>query len=81
MESNPKINPETWYPASKIINNGWLPWIKSAAQFRDVYLKTEEARALYKPIIKETPKKIFYKIRGQTLIDIINKANNKGLKQ
>ena len=70
-----KINPERYYAASTIIKNGWLPWILHAKTFKEV-LETKEGQELYKPVVRTAGGYTYRKIKGETLIDVIKKADD-----
>ena len=69
------IKPNSYYAASTIINNGWIPWIKHKITFRNV-LNTEEGQELYKPVVRKAGKYVYIKIKGKTLLEVIKKADN-----
>ena len=71
------IDPTKYYAASTIIKNGWFPWIKHITTFRNM-IDTEEGKKLYKPVIRVAGKYTFNKIKGSTIIDIIE-LSDKGL--
>lgn len=71
------IDPEEYYAASTIIRNDWFPWIKHVDTFRKM-LKTEEGIAMYKPVVRTAGKYVRRRIKGSTILEVINLAN-KGL--
>jgi len=73
------IKPEGYYAASSIIRSGWFPWIKHVQTFRRM-LETDEGKVMYKPIVRTAGKYTFYKIKGSTILEIIDRANSGLLK-
>lgn len=63
------IDPEKYYSASKVIANGFFPWIKSTMTFTNM-LNTERGVEIYKPIIRQAAKNKRYFIKGSTIIEI-----------
>lgn len=60
-----------YYSSGAVIKEGFLgEWIKSRRGFIDI-LNTERGREVFKPIIRKSTKYTYYKIKGQTLLDVI----------
>ena len=66
-----EINPGEYYSASRIILNGWFPWIKSPLTFLGMLRDNPTALALYKPIVRNVGSQTRYLIQGQIVLDII----------
>jgi hypothetical protein len=69
------IKPNSYYAASTIIRNQWLPWIKHAITFKNI-LDTEEGHELYKPVIRRAGKYTYRKVKGSTLLAVIKSADS-----
>jgi hypothetical protein len=69
------IDPEEYYSATAIIKSGWFPWIKHILTFRGM-LQTKEGQEMYKPVIRTAGKYTYYKIKGDTILDVIKSAED-----
>lgn len=69
------IDENEYYSASRIIKNGWFPWIRSALTFVKM-LKIKKARDLYKPIIRKAGRQTRYYIKGEIILDVISKSED-----
>lgn len=77
-EIKKRIDSKKFYSASAIINNGFLPWIRSAMTFIAI-IKTPKGQELFKPIIRHVEKNKRYVIKGSDLlqaIEFIEKGQN-----
>lgn len=64
-------NPNKYYSATAIINGGFLgDWVKSISGLIEI-LKTERGAEVFKPIRKQNKEYVTYKVKGQTLLDIM----------
>jgi len=66
--------PETgkYYSASAIIKKRFLgDWMKSIMTFLAL-LRTERGREVFKPITKEFGSRTTYKVKGETLLEVID---------
>lgn len=68
------IDPEKYYSASSIIQNGWFPWFKQPLTFLK-RLKSKEGIELYRPVTSVQGLQTRYNIKGQTILDVIDLAN------
>lgn len=60
-----------YYSAGAVVKEGFLgDWVKSRKGFIDI-LNSERGQEVFKPIIRQSTKYTYYKIKGQTLIDVL----------
>ena len=74
MESymaNKLLDKNKYYAASTVIRRGYLgDWVKSVNTFLDI-LKTERGQEVFKPILKQGSNYMTYRIKGQTIMDVM----------
>ncbi len=69
MTNKPDKN--KYYSATAIIKEGFLgDYFKSVSGFIEI-LKTERGTEIFKPIKKQNREYVTYKVKGQTLLDIM----------
>jgi len=73
-----EINPDTYYATTTIIKYGWFPWIKHVLTLRKILL-TPEGQEIYKPVVRVSGTRTFIKIKGSTILDVIQRAANGAL--
>lgn len=70
MDDRKLPEPNKYYSASAIINEGFLgDWVKSKSGFIQL-LKTERGQEVFEPIIKQG-KYMSFKIKGQKVLDVM----------
>ena len=73
-ESIVHIRPDEYYSISAIINNNLISWIGHRDTLRK---KIKKNIMLFKPLVIMNGKRTYYRIRGETLIEI-NQLADKG---
>ena len=64
-------DPDKYYSAAAIIREGFLgDWLKSKMSLTTL-LREEKAQEIFKPIIKQGMRNMSFRVKGQTLIDVI----------
>ena len=68
-----KIKKDKWYSARFLIVNEVFPWIKSLST---LIRWVESNQELFKPIIKEGKTGKRYHFKGETILELLEKANS-----
>jgi hypothetical protein len=71
---NPQINPEEYYSVRQLANMKVFPWMTSHHALTR-YLQTEKGREVLKPVVRQTVAHTRYAIKGETLLEVLAKAN------
>lgn len=73
------IDKNEYYAATRVIINGWFPWIKSPMTFMAM-MREKKSRQLYRPIIRKAGSQTRYYIKGETILEVIKLSEEGDLK-
>jgi hypothetical protein len=68
------IQKDEYYSASRLGMDKIFPWMKSPMTILK-RIKTEEGRKLFKPIVSTIGIATYYKIKGETVLEILDLAD------